>query len=53
MVIENESKNRDLDLCSVGHNNWDKSDTVEREEARLALKTLAYGVTRQRIICVD
>ena len=32
MVIENESKNKDLG--SVGHN-----DTVKREEARLALKT--------------
>ena len=39
MVIENESKNEDLDLGFVGRNNWDKSDTVKREEPRLALKT--------------
>ena len=31
MVIENESKNEDLDLGSVGHRDWDKSDTVKRE----------------------
>ena len=42
MVIENERKNEDLDLGSIRHNHRDKSDTVKREEARLALKTLAY-----------
>ena len=39
MVIENESKNKDLGLGSVCHNDRDKSDTIKREEARLALKT--------------
>ena len=39
MAIENESKNGDLDLGSVSHNDQDKSYTVKREEARLALKT--------------
>ena len=39
MVIENDSGNKDLGLCSVHHNDRDKSDTVKREEARLALKT--------------
>ena len=39
MAIENESKNEDLYLGSVPHNDQDKSDTVKREEARLALKT--------------
>ena len=33
MVIENESKNEDLDLGSVGLKDRDKSDTVKREEA--------------------
>ena len=31
----------------------DKSDTVKREEARLAFKTLAYDVTTQTIFWVD
>ena len=39
LANENASKNEDLDLCSVLHNDQDKSDTVKREEARLALKT--------------
>ena len=38
MMIENESK-KYLDLGSVRHSDRDKSDTVKREEARLALKT--------------
>ena len=39
MVIEHESKNKDLDLGSVRHIERDKSDTVLGEEARMALKT--------------
>ena len=40
MANENESKNLDLDLCSIHHNDRDKkSDTVKREEDRLALKS--------------
>ena len=39
MVNENASKNEDPDLCTVRHNDWDNSNTVKREEARLALKT--------------
>ena len=39
MVIDNESKNEDH---TVHHNDQDKSDTVNREKARLTLKTKAY-----------
>ena len=41
MANENVSKNEDLDLdlCSVCNYDRDKSDTVKREGARLALKT--------------
>ena len=34
-IIENESKNEDLDICSLRHNARYKSDTVKRDEARL------------------
>ena len=50
MAIENESKNEDLDLGSMHHNDQDKSNTVKIEDARLALKIWAYGVTTQRIM---
>ena len=30
MTIENESKNEDLDLFSIRHNDGDKSDTIKR-----------------------
>ena len=49
MAVEKESKNKDLDLGSVRHSDQDKSDT----RSRLALKTLAYGITTQNIFCVD
>ena len=40
MAIENESKNEDLDLYSVSHNDRDKGGTVKREEARLGSENL-------------
>ena len=39
MAIENESKNEDLDLYSVSHNDRDKGGSVKGKKTKLALKT--------------
>ena len=51
IAIENESKSENLDLCSVGHNDRDKDDTVKRETGSRNLGLWCYSA--QRIVCVD